>query len=149
MLTAAVDRWAGHNLVASLFLQSLLLLHRLGCGAASLLLGATRCCFGLFVLLTAGDVGLFGFAQINLTLNLNQKKKRDLRSRLPAAPGRSRASAVYQFPLGSYPVLLDLLAFLFVLLVALNQRLHGHQRPAGQGWNRSRAGGEERPPLPG
>lgn len=73
MLSGTDEKWTGHNLVASLFLQSFLLLHRLGCRASSLLLGATGCCFGLFVLLTASDVDLFGFAQVNLALNLKQK----------------------------------------------------------------------------
>lgn len=67
-----MKQWTGDHLVASLFFQPFLLLHRLGCGASSLLLGSTRCRFGLFVLLTASDVDLFGFAQINLALDLKQ-----------------------------------------------------------------------------
>lgn len=72
-----MNQWTGDHLVASLFLQPLLLLHRLGCRASSLLLGSTRCRFGLFVLLTASDVDLFGFAQINLTLNLKTDEELD------------------------------------------------------------------------
>lgn len=75
MLTGTDEKWTGPNLVASLFLQPFLLLHRLGCRASSLLLGATRCRFGLFVLLAASDVDLFGFAQVNLALNLQQEEK--------------------------------------------------------------------------
>lgn len=73
MLAGADEERTGPSLVASLFLQPFLLLHRLGCGASTLLLGATRCRFGLFVLLAASDVDLFGFAQIHLALNLKHK----------------------------------------------------------------------------
>lgn len=138
MLTGADEERTGANLVASLLLHSFLLLHRLGRRASTLLLSAARCRFGLFVLLTASGVDVLGFAQVNLALELQHKHKLNF-NRIPQLL-RAFASIApfYQFPLRSDPVLLDLLAFLFVLLVTLNQRLHGvgvggHQTPTGQG----------------
>lgn len=75
MLTGADEERTGANLVASLLLHSLLLLHRLGRRASTLLLGATRCRFGLFVLLAASGVDVLGFAQVSLALELKHKHK--------------------------------------------------------------------------
>lgn len=75
MLTGADEERTGPNLVASLFFHSFLLLHRLGRRASTLLLSAARCRFGLFVVLTASGVDVFGFAQVNLALQLKHKHK--------------------------------------------------------------------------
>lgn len=125
MLTGADEELTGPNLVASLFLHSFLLLHRLGRRASTLLLGAARCRFGLFVLLTASGVDVLGFAQVNLALELQRKHKLDFNRIRQLLWALASIARFYQFPLRSDPVLLDFLALLFVLLVTLNQRLHG------------------------